>query len=255
MRQLADKLHRLDRIQFRQFVADLHDALRESMEGDPTHAVPAARSWLPNPCEEATTELAAGDGATEPSDPLGRVVVMGMPSGMPPGPELQHLGGMTAVDGAAGETASERIEGGLVGGAGEGVAQIHIDAGAVEALQLSSSASTVISAAAMPPPEVPQAAAASPNIIDDLDELSPALDDEVARRRLNQILEGYSQIEWWGTFRDLRSGTHEYARKVRNDFRESNEETNEGEGIAGTAASIRGDEVDDFKGFLSTYGA
>ena len=58
------------------------------------------------------------------------------------------------------------------------------------------------------------------NIIDEL--LSDKIDLEAARIEINNLLKGFSQIEWWGQFEELISGESEFAREVRNWYRDFN---------------------------------
>lgn len=75
------------------------------------------------------------------------------------------------------------------------------------------------------------------------------IDVELGRKRLNKTLRSFSQIEWIGTFKDLRAGQSPYARKVIKEFRR-------GYGIAVSVAPIevKRAELADFKEFLETYG-
>jgi len=73
------------------------------------------------------------------------------------------------------------------------------------------------------------------------------IDDELGRTRLNLALRTFSQIEWFGTFSDLTSGSHPYAHKVRADYRED-------EGGSEGADRIPAAEIDEFKQFLAEYG-
>lgn len=73
---------------------------------------------------------------------------------------------------------------------------------------------------------------------------------DVAREQLNSVLRGFSQIEWWGTFKDLCGGTDAYAAKVIAAFREDCAD----EGVAARGGSVSRDELEEFKEFLTTYG-
>jgi hypothetical protein len=42
--------------------------------------------------------------------------------------------------------------------------------------------------------------------------------NDLGRDRLNAALEGYAQIEWWGTFGELLSGETPFAKNIRNWF-------------------------------------
>jgi len=44
---------------------------------------------------------------------------------------------------------------------------------------------------------------------------------EIARRKLNTALQAYSQIEWLGTFKDLKDGNGAYAKRIIKQFRAS----------------------------------
>jgi hypothetical protein len=75
------------------------------------------------------------------------------------------------------------------------------------------------------------------------------LDLEKARKRLNNVLRRYSQIEWIGTFKDLKDGKGTYARMIVKAFRRDRELT-----IGATPLSISRGQLADFKDFLSSYG-
>ncbi|WP_348826915.1 hypothetical protein [Halomonas sp. RT37] len=75
---------------------------------------------------------------------------------------------------------------------------------------------------------------------------------EQGREKLNKELEGCSQIEWWGTFRELRGGISPYSRKLINKFRQhltDDENINEI-----STGPISDNELAEFKDYLMTYG-
>jgi len=55
-------------------------------------------------------------------------------------------------------------------------------------------------------------------IIDDL--LADKIDMEAARIEINEVLESFSQIEWWGKFEELVSEQGEFAREIREWYRD-----------------------------------
>lgn len=75
------------------------------------------------------------------------------------------------------------------------------------------------------------------------------LDLEKARRKLNVILRAYSQIEWIGTFKDLKDGNGTYARKIVKDFRRSRDLP-----VGAAPIAVGRSQVEDFKEFLAEYG-
>ena len=75
------------------------------------------------------------------------------------------------------------------------------------------------------------------------------LDLEKARRKLNLILRAYSQIEWMGTFKDLKDGNGTYARKIVKDFRRSRELP-----VGAAPIAVSRSQVEDFKEFVAEYG-
>jgi len=75
------------------------------------------------------------------------------------------------------------------------------------------------------------------------------LELDEARRRLNTVLRAHSQIEWMGTFKDLKDGNDAYARELIKQFRRSRELA------VGTApVAIARSQIEDFKEFLAEYG-
>lgn len=70
-----------------------------------------------------------------------------------------------------------------------------------------------------------------------------------ARRKLNTVLRAYSQIEWMGTFKDLKDGNDAYARKLIKEFRRSREIA-----VGAAPVAIARSQVEDFKEFLAEYG-
>lgn len=75
------------------------------------------------------------------------------------------------------------------------------------------------------------------------------LDLEKARRKLNGVLRAYSQIEWMGTFKDLKDGNDAYARKLIKQFRRSRELA-----VGAAPVAVARSQVEDFKEFLAEYG-
>jgi hypothetical protein len=75
------------------------------------------------------------------------------------------------------------------------------------------------------------------------------LDLEKARRKLNVILRAYSQIEWMGTFKDLKDGNSTYARKIVKNFRRSRDLP-----VGAAPVAVGRSQVEDFKEFLAEYG-
>jgi hypothetical protein len=86
------------------------------------------------------------------------------------------------------------------------------------------------------------------DIIDQMNQKQ--IDDKTGISQLNTALASFSQIEWMGTFGDLLGGEHHYAKNVREEF-SSMLESADGE----TSAPIKDDAIEDFKEFLSTWGA
>lgn len=78
---------------------------------------------------------------------------------------------------------------------------------------------------------------------------SNGIDQEVARKKLNRILKSFSQIEWVGTFQDLKGGQSPYARKLIMDFRRQNDIK-----ISTKPVEVSRSELADFKEFLDQYG-
>jgi hypothetical protein len=78
---------------------------------------------------------------------------------------------------------------------------------------------------------------------------SGEIDLEKARKKLNPILKAYSQIEWMGTFRDLKDGNGAYARKVIKEYRRSSDLP-----VGASPIAIARSQLADFKIFLAEYG-
>lgn len=75
---------------------------------------------------------------------------------------------------------------------------------------------------------------------------------EKGRENINEILKGFSQIEWWGTFRELRSGRCPYSQKLINDFRQL---VSDDENLNRVSTDpISDNELARFKDYLMTYG-
>lgn len=88
------------------------------------------------------------------------------------------------------------------------------------------------------------------NVIKDM--RNDALRLEKVRGNINEVLKDFSQIEWWGTFRELRSGICPYSQKIINDFRQlvpDDESINEI-----STDPISDNELAEFKDYLMTYG-
>ena len=75
------------------------------------------------------------------------------------------------------------------------------------------------------------------------------LELDKARRKLNTVLRAYSQIEWMGTFKDLKDGNDAYARKLIKQFRRSRELA-----VGAAPVAIARSQIEDFKEFLAEYG-
>lgn len=75
------------------------------------------------------------------------------------------------------------------------------------------------------------------------------LDLEKARKKLNSILRSYSQIEWMGTFKDLKNGNGTYPKKIIKEFRRVNDLT-----VGLMPIMILRSQVGEFREFLSVYG-
>lgn len=73
-------------------------------------------------------------------------------------------------------------------------------------------------------------------------------DLNVSRAELNDVLKRYSQIEWFGTFEELRSGESDYSKKVLERFRYMEDEDE------GPPRELSDQEVDEFIDFLREYG-
>ncbi len=72
---------------------------------------------------------------------------------------------------------------------------------------------------------------------------------EKALSELNVILRSYSQIEWIGTFKDLKEGNGAYARKMVQEYRQSR-----GLPVGAAPIAVSRSQVQDFKDFLAEYG-
>jgi len=70
-----------------------------------------------------------------------------------------------------------------------------------------------------------------------------------ARTRLNKVLRSYSQIEWIGTFKDLKDGASPYARRLIQEFRRQY-----GLPVSTRPIHITPSQMADFRLFLSEYG-
>lgn len=71
---------------------------------------------------------------------------------------------------------------------------------------------------------------------------------EELRLKLNKVLKSYSQIEWIGSFRELRTGTGEFAVELIRSFRDDDDE--EGSDVI----PVEAEEVPHFIDFLGEYG-
>lgn len=98
------------------------------------------------------------------------------------------------------------------------------------------------------------------------------IDGEKARTALNKVLEDITQFSWIGSFEGLLSGDSEFARELRQEFREQQEaiedfdepgddqESGKGDGAddlgaeVGRQAAINEEEIDEFIEFLELYG-
>lgn len=76
------------------------------------------------------------------------------------------------------------------------------------------------------------------------------IDNETAVSQLNSALVSFSQFEWLGTFGDLLAGDHNYAKNVREGFWSVNDE-----GEAESSREIDAPVLNEFKDFLSSWGA
>ncbi len=90
----------------------------------------------------------------------------------------------------------------------------------------------------------------------------PHLEISIDRMRLgiNKELAGHLHFSWIGSFRDLTRGDESYARFIRARFREtiSKDEVPDFDQDSvpeGLAAPVTSDETEEFKEFLSTWGA
>lgn len=59
------------------------------------------------------------------------------------------------------------------------------------------------------------------NLIDELS--ADKIEIEAARIEINRVLTSFSLIEWWGQFEELVSSESDFAREVRESYRESNQ--------------------------------
>lgn len=73
------------------------------------------------------------------------------------------------------------------------------------------------------------------------------MNDPDGIKELNEVLVTCSQLTWMGTVEDLLTGNHPYAAKVRQAFRNGDEDEVEGEPVAE-------DEKEDFFEFLEAWG-
>lgn len=69
------------------------------------------------------------------------------------------------------------------------------------------------------------------------------------RKELNLALTSYSQIDWFGTFADLKAGKGEFPQKVLASYRDVEDEDD-----AGKPEAVSADEEDEFLEFLGEYG-
>lgn len=74
------------------------------------------------------------------------------------------------------------------------------------------------------------------------------IDMEQARLRINGLLRGFSQIEWWGRADELLSGDSDFARELRKWYRDFNRI------LPGNAAPVVAAEAQDFFHALQEYG-
>ena len=79
-----------------------------------------------------------------------------------------------------------------------------------------------------------------------------ALSLEQGRQILNKELEGCSQIEWLGTFRELRGGVSPYSRGLIKSFRQNLMDEENFKDVS--TDPVADEELDEFKDYLSTYG-
>ena len=78
---------------------------------------------------------------------------------------------------------------------------------------------------------------------------SEATSEEELRKELNAILKSYSQIDWFGAFRDLKAATGDFPAKVVARFRDMDDEDE-----AEKPSPIGSEEEDDFLEYLGEYG-
>ncbi len=72
---------------------------------------------------------------------------------------------------------------------------------------------------------------------------------EKIRKKLNLILRSYSQIEWIGTYKDMKSGNGPYPKKIIQAFRRSRDLP-----IGTKPVAVSRSQIQDFKDFLAEYG-
>ena len=75
------------------------------------------------------------------------------------------------------------------------------------------------------------------------------IDLEACRKKLNRVLRSFSQIEWIGTFKDLKGGQSPYARKLILGFRRENNLK-----VSTKPVAVARSEISDFKEYLSMCG-
>lgn len=74
---------------------------------------------------------------------------------------------------------------------------------------------------------------------------------ETLREKVNTAARGAFAIDWWGTFEELRGAGSEWARDLREKFREMSSEDSSGRPSADV---IQDAELDDFVEFVQSYG-
>ena len=73
------------------------------------------------------------------------------------------------------------------------------------------------------------------------------LSDTAGIEQLNKVLRTFSQIEWMGTVDELLNGNHDYANRVRTEFREDNDDPRAG-------APIDANEQHEFLEYINEWG-
>ena len=74
-----------------------------------------------------------------------------------------------------------------------------------------------------------------------------SLSDEAAFVLLNSILEPDQRIVWWGTFADLAEEDSEFAKDIRESFRDHTKEVLD-------ESALQSGELDEFREFIRSYG-